>query len=98
MTLGSTVPGEEALAIGLADELVEDGQALSHALALAAEYEACAPLTAAYTRIALNTGINGYEDMIRVERDLVPIMATSEDMREGISAFREKRPAKFKGR
>jgi enoyl-CoA hydratase/carnithine racemase len=98
MTLGATVPGEEALAIGLADELVEDGQALDHALKLAAEYEACAPLTAAYTRIALNTGIHGYEDVIRVERDLVPIMATSEDMREGINAFREKRPAKFKGR
>ena len=41
---------------------------------------------------------NRYIEQLWVERHYQAIAGQSEDNREGVAAFREKRPAKFKGR
>ena len=41
---------------------------------------------------------NTFEQQLDLERDLQREAAKSEDFREGVTAFKEKRPAKFTGR
>lgn len=98
MSLASAISGQEAHQIGLADELVEPGYALERALEIANEYQSSAPISVALIKSALGAGIASVDDMARMELDLVPLAATSQDAREGIAAFSEKRKPLFTGR
>jgi 2-(1,2-epoxy-1,2-dihydrophenyl)acetyl-CoA isomerase len=98
LMLATPVGAEEAVSLGIADELAEKGGALAAALAYAQRFAAIPPLAVAYTRAALASGVASLADALRLELDLQPILATSEDCREAIAAFKEKRAAKFNGR
>jgi enoyl-CoA hydratase/carnithine racemase len=95
---GDEISADEAHRIGLVQELVEPGQQLPRALEIAERIAAQAPLgvraTLASARLALADEAHAAQ---RLLPDLAPIMA-SDDAREGVMSFIERRPARFTGR
>jgi enoyl-CoA hydratase/carnithine racemase len=95
---GDELGAEEALRIGLVQELVEPGQQLGRALELAERIAAQAPLgvraTLASARLAIADEAAAAAQLLP---DLKPIMA-SDDAREGVQSFVERRAARFTGR
>jgi enoyl-CoA hydratase len=95
---GDEIAAEEAHRIGLVQELVESGQQLPRGLEIAERIAAQAPLgvraTLASARLALADEAHA---AARLLPDLAPIMA-SDDAREGVISFIERRPARFAGR
>jgi enoyl-CoA hydratase/carnithine racemase len=95
---GDELDAETALRLGLVQEVVEPGQQLARALALAERIAAQAPLgvraTLASARLAL---VDERQAAARLLPDLKPIMA-SDDAREGVQSFLERRAARFTGR
>lgn len=92
--LGRAISAEDALAMGLADELAEHGEALAAAKTLAHELAAQPPLAIALMRAVYAEGL---DDILRQEVGLQPILMTTQDHQEAIAAFYEKRPAHFSG-
>ncbi|ETR75140.1 enoyl-CoA hydratase [Afipia sp. P52-10] len=96
---GRTLSAKESLAMGLANDVVPDAELMPRARALAAEIAANAPLAVQAAkrmmRVGLSEGFN--EHVERVYLQLLPLFRT-DDFREGIRSFVEKRPADFKGR
>lgn len=90
---------EEALRIGLVQEVAEPGKHLERAIAIAETIAAQAPLgvqaSLASARIARIQGDKAA--LARLLPDLVPIMR-SEDVKEGVQSFIERRQARFTGR
>jgi enoyl-CoA hydratase/carnithine racemase len=95
---GDELSADEALRIGLIQEVVEPGRQLERALELAERIAAQAPLgvraTLRSSRLAID---DEAEAARRLLPDLQPIMA-SDDAREGLQSFLERRPARFSGR
>ena len=92
---GRLVEAEEAKAIGLVSEVVSDQPALmQRARELATLLAGHAPLTLRVTKEALRRIRQGRRD----GGDLIALCYASEDFREGLEAFLEKRPANWKGR
>lgn len=96
---GRNVPAQEAKEIGLIGRVVPDGQALPEALRIAEQIAANGPLAVQAVLRSLRE-TEGMPEVEALQRELqigLPIFAT-EDAREGPRAFKEKRPAVFKGR
>jgi len=92
------ISAEEAYRIGLVQELTEPGKQIDRALAIASTISKQAPLgvkaTLTSARLARTQGETAA--IVRLLPDLIPIME-SEDFKEGIQSFIERREAKFKG-
>lgn len=99
---GRLLDAEEAVAWGLANRLVDDDELLPTGIALAREIAAKSPLALANAKEVLQSvwADNGPESAgLRFERERNSYYClTSEDVREGLAAFREKRPPRFRGR
>lgn len=96
---GDEFGAEEALRIGLVQEVAEPGTHLERAIALAETIAAQAPLGVAATLASARYALPGEEEQAakRLLPDLKPILA-SDDVREGVASFVERRAAKFTGR
>ena len=96
---GDEFGADEALRIGLVQEVVAPGKELDRAAALAEVVAAQAPLgvraTLASSRLAIAAGEE--EAARRLLPDLQPILS-SDDVREGMASFLERRPARFRGK
>jgi len=90
--------GENALNIGLVDELTDSGNALAIALERAKVLADAAPLTIALTKGAFATAPMSLDEALRYELMHLPMALASQDSKEGISAFKEKRKPNFQGR
>lgn len=97
LMLGQLVGGEEGEKFGLVDDLAEPGQALEMAKQLAAGFNDVAPMVVSGIRIALRNGINTIDDALRAELDLQGYMCASDDLKEGMKSFMEKRKPNFTG-
>jgi len=96
---GRTLSAQESLAMGLTNEVVGDGDLMSRANAVAAEIAGNAPLAVQAAKRMMRSGLSeSFGDHVHhVFLQLLPLFRT-EDFREGMMSFLEKRPANFKGR
>jgi enoyl-CoA hydratase/carnithine racemase len=96
---GRTLSAQDSLAMGLANEVVADGDLMSRAKAVAAEIAGNAPLAVQAAKRMMRAGLSeSFGDHVHhVFLQLLPLFRT-EDFREGMTSFLEKRPANFKGR
>ena len=96
---GRRINGEEALRIGLADRLVEEGDLLDAALTLARQIAENAPLAVEATRATLRDGLL---DDIRRQTDMEARkqneLSVTDDFAEGILAVQERRAGNWKRR
>lgn len=85
--------------IGLLSRLTPKGEALATALAMVDVYAQRAPLSHRLAKQAVYAGMQmPLSDAIKYEAFVVSTIYQTEDKQEGITAFLEKRPARFKGR
>jgi enoyl-CoA hydratase len=96
---GRRIGADEAHRIGLVNRVVSQGEALSSAKEIAAEISANAPLAVRHAKAAANRAhdvdiISGLE----YEADQFALLFSTEDAREGMGAFVEKREAAFEGK
>ncbi len=96
--LGERLSAEQAAEWGLIWQCVDDDALLPSATALAARLAAGPTLGYARTKqcIWASSG-NDFETQLDLERDLMRELGRSDDYREGVAAFKEKRAARFTG-
>ncbi len=96
---GDMITAQEALRIGLVNEVVAPAELVPRAEALAKKIAANAPLAVQYAMEAVNKGMEmTLAEGLYLEATLFGVSCATEDKREGTTAFLEKRPPQFKGR
>ena len=96
---GEPLPAEKAAEWGLIWKAVEDEQLDAEVDAVAAKLAALPPLgLAAIKNIIRTSGSRTLDEELDLQRDEMRRLGFTNDYREGVAAFLEKRPAKFEGR
>jgi enoyl-CoA hydratase len=96
---GDPLPAERFHELGLVNRLVEPGGAVHEALALAAALAKNGPLALAASKRILQEQFDWTSDsMWERQGEIAGPVMTSEDAREGASAFKEKRAPVWRGR
>jgi enoyl-CoA hydratase len=98
LTADKGITASDAERIGLVNRVVPAGQALATAIEIARKVRANGPTACRYALEAIRRGLDMplAEGQV-LEATLFGLCAATEDMKEGMTAFLEKRPAKFTG-
>lgn len=91
---GEIYAAQEALALGLVDQVVATGKGTAAAEAAAARVLKRAPRATELTKMLINAA-EGEEHERVVETLAGAVAAVSEELAEGLSAYKQKRPARF---
>ena len=98
MLSGRQVKADEALQIGLVNRVVPAADLMAEAKKLAAELATKPPVAVQYIIEAVNRGLEvSFDQGQFLEATLFGLVTSTEDMREGTTAFLEKRKPQFKG-
>jgi enoyl-CoA hydratase len=96
---GRPIDAARAEQIGLVNKVVPQGDLIAECEKIAKAVAKQAPLAIEYCLEAVNHGLNmSLDDGLALEADLFGLVFGSEDVREGVRAFVEKRKADFKGK
>lgn len=96
---GDFIEAEEAHRIGYIDVLVDEGEHLTRALELASRMTRWSPVSLRLAKDAIRAAFElPLEEGLVYEKERFLDAFASEDGREGVSAFMEKRKPDFKGR
>ena len=96
---GRRISAGEAREIGLVNRVVAEGEALNAAKELAAEISANGPLAVRHAKAAANRTLDvDLVSGLEFEADQFALLFATEDAREGMNAFGEKREPEFEGR
>jgi enoyl-CoA hydratase len=95
---GEPVSAEQALAMGLVEEVVDDALADERAFAYAKKIAAHSPIATQAVKAAVRAALEmPLSAGIRYENELHVVCMQAKDRAEGIAAFQQKRDADFKG-
>ena len=96
---GRTVDADEAERRGLVNAVYEPGELLEKTLETARLLASKSPLALAYAKEAANLALQGaHEANLTQEATFFALLFSSEDQKEGMAAFAEKREPRFSGR
>ncbi len=96
---GDMIDAETARQWGIVNRIVKPEELLPEARKLAERIAAKAPVALAQAKLAIRHGMDvDLESGLRLEAESFAVAFSSEDAREGMRAFLEKRPAKFGGK
>ena len=96
---GDPINTEEAKSIGLVERVAPHGQAVSEARKIAERILLRGPVAVTYAKKAINEGVNkGIKEGLKLEAKLFSELFKTQDKKEGIAAFLEKRKPKFTGK
>lgn len=96
---GDPLPADGALRYGIVNELVAAAEVLDTALAWAGRLAQLPPLALRAAKDLVRVAIDGdLRSGLRAEQQAVALLFATDDRREGMSAFLEKRTATFAGR
>jgi enoyl-CoA hydratase len=99
MLLGAKVPASRAYEVGFVNKVVANGQHEAEALAMADQLLDSAPLVIGALKRLVNEvmPIGPIERMVEISQ-IIATVRQSEDMQEGIAAYKEKRKPRFRAR
>ncbi|MFN3254444.1 MAG: enoyl-CoA hydratase-related protein [Ilumatobacter sp.] len=96
---GEPIPAQRAFDLGLVSRLVEPGEATNEALRLAEQITQSAPMAVWESRkVVLAAAYEDDETLKKMTNRAMAKVMSSEDLKEGLTAFIEKRPPAWKGR
>ncbi len=99
MLTGEAISAQEAHRLGLVNKVVPPAELMPTAEKLAQQILAKAPLAVGVILEAVQHGMEmTLAEGLKLEENLFGVICGTEDMKEGTTAFLEKRPATFKGR
>ena len=99
MLTGEMIDAAEAERIGLVNRVHPQEQLRAAAVSLLEKVLGNGPVAIAMALEAVDHGVHATtDDALRFESNLFGLLAATEDMREGMQAFLEKRKAEFRGR
>lgn len=93
------ISAEEAREWGLVEQVAEPGKAFEAAMALAEKVARQPPITVAMTKLTVNRLAHALDDLTsHMDGDQFVLASMSDDHKEGVAAFLERRKPKFRGR
>jgi enoyl-CoA hydratase/carnithine racemase len=93
------IGAEQAYEWGLVEELAEPGQAFDAAMALAEKIAAQPPISVAMTKLTVNRLAHALDDLAsHMDLDQFALAGMTDDHREGVEAFLQRRKPRFRGR
>lgn len=97
MFIGDPLTAEQALQIGLVNKVVPKGEGMEAALAMAKKMAGYSLQALTRIKKAVNEGNDtSFDEGLEIEADLFADIFGTEDVREGVQAFIEKRSPSFK--
>jgi 2-(1,2-epoxy-1,2-dihydrophenyl)acetyl-CoA isomerase len=97
--MGERLPAEKALEWGLVNRIYDDAVLMEEAMKLARELADGPTIALSLIRkLYWESPENSFEDQLNLEFQSQRLAGATEDFREGVTAFLEKRPAKFQGK
>ncbi len=96
---GDFIDAQEAYRIGLANKVVPHEELMEKTMELADKIASRPPLAVQFAKEAVNRSVgSGSDSGYALESYLHALSCTTEDKKEGVSAFLEKRKGQFKGK
>ena len=93
------ISAQEAHDWGLVEEVAEPGKAFDIAMLLAEKVARQPPISVAMTKLTVNRLTYALDDLAsHMDTDQFALASMSEDHKEGVAAFRERRKPRFRGR
>lgn len=95
---GRMISAQQACAWGIVNEIYSAEELMAKTIETAKTIAGTGLLAVSYAKAAVNNGLNmSKDDGCRYEASLFAVLFSSDDLKEGMSAFTAKRKAEFKG-